>query len=64
MLKITNSPIDRRALLRMGLIAATCVVTGCGGPGSEEGGTDKGESRRVDALKSKFQQIRTKGAKK
>jgi hypothetical protein len=59
------SPIDRRALLRMCLIAATCVVTGCSGPaGSEEGGTDLGASRRADGLKSKFQQIRAKSVKK
>jgi hypothetical protein len=60
-----DSPIGRRALLRMGLVAATCVVAGCSEPGgSEEGGTDKGASRRVDSLKAKYQQIRAKGAKK
>jgi hypothetical protein len=56
--------IGRRALLRMGLIAAACVVAGCSEPGGSEGGTDKGASRRVDSLKSKYQQIRAKGAKK
>ena len=49
----------------MGLLAAICVVAGCSGPTAPEvGGMDKGASRRIDSLKSKYQQIRAKGTNK